>query len=143
MSRKCFAVLIIILTSTTGPLNAGERYLCVPDQVAGFSFDQSTNRWKSVNLRSEDEKYIIDVVTSSKSALSIVSANSNHIECWSDKGFASTNEADFKCIFGEFRFNKNTGRFIRTYTSGYIDGLDNKENTPAILIGKCTPFLGE
>ena len=62
MSRKRFAVLIIILISTAGPLNAGERYLCVPDQAAGFSFDQSTNRWKGVNLRSENEKYIIDIL---------------------------------------------------------------------------------
>ena len=140
MSRKGFAALLVILTLTSAPLHAGERYLCVPDQAAGFIFDQSSRRWKSVNLRSEGEKYIIKQVSFSKNALSIVSAQASYEECRSDNGFENSNEAYFECIFGEFKFNRITGRFIRTFTAGYIDGLDNKENTPAILIGRCTPF---
>ena len=140
MKRKSFAVLIVLLTLTSAPLNAEERYLCVPDQAAGFSFDESLGRWKSVNLIAEDVKYIISRIASSKNALSIVSAGAYNEECRSNKGFGNNNEAYFECIYGEFRFNKNTGRFIRTYTTGYIDGMDNKENTPAILIGRCLSF---
>ena len=143
MKRESFAVLILILISTSAPLNAEELYLCVPDQATGFSFDESLHRWKSVNLVAEDVKFIIRRVASSQSAISIGSTKSNYEECRSNIGFVSSNETYFKCIFGEFLFNRTTGRFIRTYTAGYIDGHDNKENTPAILIGRCRPYLDQ
>lgn len=140
MRTKSLPVLIVFLAVASSPLHAEERYMCVPDHAAGFSFDQSSSTWKSVNLRAENERYIISGETLSESALSIVSAGANYEECHSNKGFGSTNEAYFECVFGEFIFNKNTGRFLRTFTAGYIDGLDNNQNTPAILIGRCSPF---
>jgi len=140
MKRESFVVLVLVLTLTSAPLNAGDRYLCVPQQAAGFSFDESLSRWKSINLVAEDVTFIISKVTSSRSALAIVSAESNNEECRSKQGFVNTNEAYFECVFGEFRFNKSTGRFLRTYTAGYTDGLDNQENTPAIVIGRCSSF---
>ena len=133
-------VLAVLWVLASASVYAEERYMCVPDQAAGFSFDQNSSRWKSVNLQAEKERYIISGETLTDSSLSIVSAGANYDECRSDKGFSNTNEAYFECIFGEFIFNKNTGRFLRTYTAGYIDGLDNNQNTPAILIGRCSPF---
>ena len=141
LRKQRFAVLGVILAIvTSAPLGAEERYQCVPDQAAGFSFDLSAQRWKSMNLRAEGEKYIIREATPSESALAIVSAGANYEECRSTNGFENSGKAYFECIFGEFIFNKNTGRFLRTYTAGYIDGLDNNENTPAILIGRCSQF---
>lgn len=140
MKRESLRVLIVLLTVSSTPLNAGERYLCVPEQAVGFSFDESLGKWKSVNLVAENVKFTIGRVTSSDSALAVTSADASYEECRSNKGFVNTGEAYFACIFGEFIFNKTTGRFIRTYTAGFIDGLDNKENTPALLLGRCTPF---
>lgn len=138
MKRRHFVVLFAVLTLLHVPINAQERYVCVPIQAAGFSFDQSLGRWKSVNLRAVHEQYIISGQTTSDRALTIVSSEAGVEECRSDKGFGNNNEAHFTCFFGEFKFNKNTGRFIRTFTAGYVDGLDNLENTPAIVIGNCS-----
>jgi len=51
--------------------------------------------------------------------------------------------------FGEFKFNRENGRFLRTYTLGYYNDTPGKpdsffgaegENTPAVEIGKCSPI---
>lgn len=38
----------------------------------------------------------------------------------------------------EYKFNFNNHRFIKIYTYGYTDGVDNNDNTPAISGGLCT-----
>jgi hypothetical protein len=38
----------------------------------------------------------------------------------------------------EYKFNFANYRFIRIYTSGYVNGADNNDNTPAISGGLCT-----
>ena len=140
MRIKGLAILFAILALAGSPLGAEEIYQCVPEQAAGFIFDPSSSRWKSVNLVAENAKYIIRGAISPEGALSIMSAGTNYEECRSSEGYGNTNQAYFECFFGEFIFNKNTGRFIRTYTAGYTDGLDNDKNTPAILIGSCSPL---
>jgi hypothetical protein len=38
----------------------------------------------------------------------------------------------------EYKFNFNNQRFIKIYTSGYISGRDNNDDTPAVSGGLCT-----
>ena len=45
---------------------------------------------------------------------------------------------------GDFRFNKNNGRYLYSFPYGYYDVLppriDGESDTPLIEIGKCSPF---
>ena len=58
----------------------------------------------------------------------------------SGEGFSPlSNVAVFEGGVSEFRVNRETGRFIRTYIGGYLGG-DQNSDTPWMEIGKCSPF---
>ncbi len=40
----------------------------------------------------------------------------------------------------EWRINRQTMRFMSAYLIGYIDGNDEKPDTPVLTIGKCAPL---
>lgn len=41
-------------------------------------------------------------------------------------------------ILEEFRINVKTLRMMKVYAIGFIDGQDNNDNTPAIMVGTCS-----
>lgn len=49
-------------------------------------------------------------------------------------------EGEFSCntFGGEWSMNISNGRFLSTYTWGYVDGVNSNDNTPSIEVGSCS-----
>jgi hypothetical protein len=126
-------VLVLLGLDFVSIANAQEGYLCISEASGGVSFEKTQKKWQGSVFRNKNDKILI------------VKKNNR----WTMKGFDSTFESDctqpndygiMSCnkIFGEFNFNTKNRRYISTYIAGYIDGVDNNDNTPHIEIGICT-----
>ncbi len=126
-------VLIFIALTYANIANAQEGYLCVSEAAGGVSFDKNSQKWRGTVFRNDNKKILI----SKKNDKWIVKEfdNSFETECEppNEYGYMFCNK-----IFGELKFNTKNKRYISTYLSGYIDGKDNNDNTPAIEIGICS-----
>ena len=114
-------------------VNAQEGYWCISEAAGGVSFERTQKKWQGTTFKNNNDKVLI------------IKKNNR----WIMKKFDSTYETDctqpneygiMSCnkILGEFNFNTKNRRYISTYIAGYIDGVDNNDNTPFIEIGICT-----
>ena len=134
------ALVISLVGIVVNAFGAEERYLCVADMATGFCFNSSTKMWEQAKFNVDDKKYIITKLEYPKGALELKIVGNQVAIHHSKEGFGPLgNVAVFEGGFSEFRVNRETGRFIRTYTGGYIGG-DQNSDTPWIEIGKCSPF---
>jgi len=132
------------LVWSSGSFGGATQYLCVVDKMTGFSYDKSTNQWKEANFKA-DKNFLITRSTNPKISYEIKEVGSEISTSWCDEDFNESGNL-FCRGFGEYRFNKDHLRFLYIYPIGYWDD-DNKsdlfkegDNTPALGIGKCSPF---
>lgn len=148
--RKDFLMLLLAIVSSSA--TAADSWLCISDSAVGFHYQKGA--WAQANFR--PAKYVISHAT--KSDVSVERVISGRSPVWVVKDFGQeygTPCEDFNthgllaCSNGiqEFRFNKNTERFLGVYLAGYYnvppDGIGTKAedgNTPVIHIGKCHPL---
>jgi hypothetical protein len=138
-----FALAIILLGA--GGAYAEERYLCVAEQVTGFFYDAELQKWKPTQFNPAEVKYIIRPSGPENRRFEIVAMALDMVLCTSEAGIEKGNEISFSCVNGQFIFNQNTGRFIKSDILGYVGGdhLDitpGRHQTPNIAIGRCSPF---
>jgi hypothetical protein len=142
----------IVIATTLGTLalggKAAESYVCAADHAAGIKFDNASKRWSGTVFRA-DEKVVLSLATSEEAqrgaAWVVKELGKSFPSFVCKEGF---NDAGYiHCVgFGEFRFNRKNGRYLSTYTMGYVDDglsentLFGKEgaNTPAVKVGKCS-----
>ncbi|UVT20281.1 MAG: hypothetical protein H8K03_21345 [Nitrospira sp.] len=150
-------VLTVLLTMLSANVEAGdsekprEHYLCIAEQRNGFWHDKTSKHWNSTTFNNPS-KYVISRSTQPTAAFQITVVGKSAPRDWCKEGF---NEAGFlSCgmIWGDFTYNKNNGRFIRTSPFGYIEVgedlptggekkiTDDETNTPYMEIGKCSLF---
>ena len=144
MRQKTLTILITACFLLAAPLTATtqekeERYLCVANKATGFYYYEKTKTWEPIN-NVMNEKYLIAKATIRKAKFEIIRVGEKSPICWSERGFTSYSEAFFECYGGEARFDQNSGRFLYAYLIGYTDGIENNDNNPHIVIGKCSPF---
>ena len=117
-----------------------KKWLCIADMTTGFAFENG--KWARVDFLTEDNRFIVSrkqVVGSTKVRYHVTKFGEKFgRQC--DPDFP--NEQGFLFCEGvaNFKINTNTGRYMRVYPFGFIDGIDNNNNTPLIEIGKCSPF---
>jgi hypothetical protein len=140
MIIKCFFSVVFIFLGITALFAAEERYLCVAEKSTGFSYEKGMKRWVSTNFNVDGDKYLIMKSNAAKAKLEIKYIGQDFPICWCGKGFNEHGQAHFKCIDGEYVFNKKTNRYIRSAILGYTEGEDLFELTPFIEIGKCSTF---
>ncbi len=132
-AHKLFVTPLFLFALFVNNANAQEGYLCVSEAAGGVSYEKNINKWKGTVFRTKNDKILI----------------TNKNNKWIMKQFDSTIENDcnapneigvMRCnnLFGTFIFNTKTRRYLSTYIAGYIDGVDNNDNTPSIEIGICT-----
>ena len=113
--------------------NAQEGYLCISEAAGGVSFEKNSQKWRGTAFKTDNKKILINKKNNK----------------WMMKEFDSQFESDCTSpneygymfcdkILGEFKFNIKNRRYISTYIAGYIDGLNNNDNTPSIEIGVCS-----
>ncbi|MDM7950090.1 hypothetical protein [Hydrogenophaga sp.] len=131
--------------------SAATSYLCVADKATGMGFDKASGVWEVRTFRA-DSKYLVSEATEREEAIYAakwlvkkMGSSSPTLLCpegFSEIGFL------FCENLGEFKFNRKSGRYLRSYTMGYFNDMPGKagplraegDDTPAIEIGKCSPI---
>lgn len=129
-----------------------EQFLCVGEQVSGFSYDKNSKQWGSTRF-SNTGKFVISKSTGGKAAFEITEVGERYPIGACKEGFSSEGILYCELWLGTFRFNKTNGRFMQTHLFGYIEVgqaqifsergdvvIDSNANTPYMQIGKCSPF---
>lgn len=135
-------------------------YLCVSDRAVGFGYEKAIDGWVEVVFKT-NHKFIV-----SKSSLNgftweakDIGNKHAHMRCkndFSEGGIVGNDiqtKGDLFChhavpSFGQMNMNKNNGRYLQIYPTGYWNDRKSKEgnyinegaNTPYIEIGKCSPL---
>lgn len=128
------------------PLYAhSEQYLCVPEKITGFAYHPKTKEWDYAKFR-PDFKYVI-APAKGNFTFSLAKVGEQHPTGGCKDGF---NDAGFlfcEIPDGDFKFNKKNGRYLMVFDMGYyLVGAgnwaekDEDSGSPAIQIGKCSPF---
>lgn len=131
--KKYILITICLASLISTQSKAQESYLCISEAIGGVAYDDTTRKWVGTKFTNTNEKILI----------------SKKNEVWKFKIFNGTYEEKcgkmneygiIRCdiIGGDFIFNKKTKRFIKTHINGYISGIDNNDNTPAVIIGSCS-----
>ena len=115
-----------------------DQYLCTADLVTGFTWNEKDGRWKSTNFNVENENYLVSSIEPNTGGHYVVKKlGDRRIIATCERGFDANGLLDCR-DFVVFRMNKEAGRYLLVYPSGYVEGYDNNDNTPFIEIGKCT-----
>ncbi len=137
---KITALVILSILATAA--NA-EQYLCVADAATGFYFEDG--KWISTKFRTNSSKYIIrrfkegEYFSTEAKPYGVFPLGKKAAK-YSCYGPNPPEVRNFNCDggFGEFLFSPKSGRYLRTYTVGYYEGVDTNKNSPQIEIGKCS-----
>ncbi len=133
-------LLILILLMYATSVSAG-NYLCVADLSTGFRYDGNTKSWVVANFDVKDSKYIIAASDFSTFKYEVKKVGENLFEALCKDGFNKAGYLSCAGVVSDFRFNKNNGRYITSYTNGNVLNIkDMSSDTPYIEIGKCSEF---
>jgi hypothetical protein len=159
MRRTLGSICVAVLVFAAGPAHSVDKsegkYLCVGDRATGFHFNKATLRWEQASFNA-DEKLIVEPLTDAGFQINykykVVQVGEDSPLFLCKDGF---NEAGYlNCEGGgEFAFNRQNSRFVRTATLGYLTvGVatlppdwkkkvtDATSDTPFLEIGKCSPI---
>ena len=137
-------------TPTKGPT---EKFLCVVEKSSGLSYNSALKDWQSTVFRA-DKKYIVSPAMSPfpdlfkpENAFEITELGDSIRTGWCKAGFTKDGFLFCDMFGGEFKFDRNSGRFLVSYTMGYFavppDSINTpaeNDNTPYVAIGKCSSF---
>lgn len=165
---KCLSFLPLILLAPHTLLAQNERdysgtYLCISDAVGGIRFDDVYKKWVTAKFTSGD-RYILTTKSSGLVTDKVFQelTMTYHVT-WEPHG-ANYNAFTKGCltqtdqlkkinpymnfghdgfitcniIGGELKINLKKLRYLRSYTFGFVDGIDDGGNTPLVEIGNCT-----
>ena len=162
------AVLVFVGSVVAGNAeefdNYEGSYFCVTDAVGGVSFDETLNTWVSTRF-SPNSRYVVNIsehsettdwlgelrtvytvnvsehgVSESDALSNLCSTSNDTLRSYNTLTHFISETGAFSCnrFGGEWYMNLENERFMSTYTWGYVDGIDNNSNTPAIQIGTCS-----
>jgi len=141
--RNACTVLSLFLFSLVA---SAEQYLCVPDKMTGFAYDEKTKAWITTQFRT-DFKYIIASAKNGRDAFTLTKIGEKEPEGYCKDGFNDPGYLHCENLGGYFKFNRANGRYLAVFTLAYYNvgvGLlsqsDSGSDTPAMQIGKCSPF---
>jgi hypothetical protein len=141
---------IIILTTTVILFSSyafgGEQYLCIGDKSTGFKFNKMSKEWEYARFNTAKSKYIISKPKDGLSAYVVRKVGEDMVIASCAKDFDDLGFLFCESYFGDtFKFNNKNGRYLYGDLAGYynfLPGISLEEDalTPAIEIGKCSPF---
>ena len=131
---RFFLSFFLLLYFATG-LFAEQGLICMVDHIVGFQSSGDSGSWKAQSYKL-DIKYVI---TKNSDTYDLKYFGKTQPLCKSDK-IADKTRIVFKCFHGHFLLNKDSGRFIKTYTYGYIEEINEGNQFPNLQIGRCSPF---
>lgn len=133
--------------------NPQEKFLCVVDKSSGVSYNKTLKDWESTTFHAGDKYLISPYVspvpnpTNPEYVFQITQLGTSLPTGWCKAGFTKNGFLFCNMVGGEFRFNRDNGRFLMSYMLGYygvpsgsVNTPDENNNTPYLAIGKCSPF---
>lgn len=152
MDRYTLALALVLAAgSAEAAAVPPHGFLCVADNSTGFNFDGE--RWRQSSL-APDTKFFLKPL--GEKATELADELGNEGSTWGYFTFDGPLFAAAACTLKaaapseflgmhckgvyEVEFNADNLRFLWIYSWGYTDGSDDNENTPAMAIGKCSPF---
>ena len=164
--KKILVVLLFpLLAQTAFAQNSGKfhgKWFCTEDAVGGVSYNEGLDKWESTHFRT-GARYVLAIsfLQNVKHDLykrmmaTYTVTLSRHGGDYKDTcytinpqlkatdpfaNFISDSSGLIACdlMGGRLNVNLTNGRFLKSYTFGYTDGVDNNDNTPAISVGVCT-----
>jgi hypothetical protein len=153
------AISLLILTTTAySQQEKSTSYNCVDEFAGGIAYNYVTKRWAGTSFRVDGRaRFILKVTYIGRHKDKVLndtdvddynvtisrSGRDTPKDCWNNENsysvemFATSDS--FKCSVGltEYVFGTKTHRFLRIYTSGYVDGKDNIDDAPSIAGGTC------
>lgn len=137
------ALLLCSISST-----AADGYICVTEVATGVAYDENRKAWRSTHFTNrptyifrklkKDEK-VRYRLSATELPWGVFETGESYPKAYCED-FGIGTVLDCGRFIEKFRMSKETLRFIGYYMFGYVDGVDNNDNTPAILIGKCSPL---
>jgi hypothetical protein len=163
---SCIAVTSEAETPILDAANFSGSYFCTSEAVGGVHFDEVINKWTSTNfepsaqhiVKIEPQSLFKDNIFDEMRTVYTISISAHGKESTSNaySDYCYTRNDDlrkanpqwnfiydlggFNCMVvgGEWSMSLKSMRYLNTYTWGYVDGVDNNDNTPTVEIGKCT-----
>jgi len=166
LGLKNAAVLIVVVlgllanktsAQTQNDIESGS-FLCIEEMSTGFSIDETGRGWKQTRfnttkkflVRPAKEAEIFNKVAPGLIPYVVVTFGQEDASYRCGGGFGYNFGGEITPIpqaycngfLGEFLVNRQTLRFLYTYTGGYIDSKQGAEqipgNTPFITLGTCS-----
>jgi hypothetical protein len=163
-----FLFLVAVLSAAIHPANAFEpsAYLCRPDSVAGFRYNDSDGKWYSSSF-SAPEKYMLRPLEldGQDKAIKASVETEKFQPTWglfefkvsprepsdggSLKSLCKKDESKFsigklicKTWLLSVEFNENTSKFIAYYEGNYLFNppAGEKPDNPVLIVGHCEPY---
>lgn len=155
--RWFFALLLLVLIAPANGQNEESTYFCQEEFMGGIAFNGSAKEWEGA-VFSTRRNFILKtkpagLIGEGAQARSIVTVTitreggSIGVECL-DLSQEVENMAKvsiqknniFRCTSSatEYHVNRANNRFLTVYAYGYVNGVDNNDDTPFVSGGKCT-----
>ena len=152
----CLWLALAMPSMAMGLERSDGAYYCAVNFAGGIAYNDTLKRWEGALFNPsgnfvaklsfhESKKKSIGSFTFDLDEydVTITEERDNSVtdNCLHDKK-PPTNEEKFgmSCNTGlkEYKFNFDNHRFMKIYTEGYVTGVDNNNDTPAISGGLCT-----
>jgi hypothetical protein len=163
---KCAIVGTMLLaanvpSAAVAQVNKNAAYFCIAEASGGLYYNGTTKGWEGSSFKAE-QKFILRLkflrtrmqkgtfIFATDEAVSdyevtTTQSGSNFAEgCESDSGAKEITVVDqlgyVNCeeSFGRLKFNLKSNRFLLAYLSGFVNGKENNDDTPAVSGGACT-----
>lgn len=162
----CSTVLTAVFALTSHAQNSEDAsYFCTRQMAAGLAYNATLQKWEGVQLSAEGSfsRFILrmkflkervhrNILDEEEDVndyeVSITEAGTNSpFPCrGAGTGFSTKiitvvgDNGDVECSARtySFTFNIESNRFISVFLHGYVDGIDDNENTPMVSGGTCT-----
>lgn len=154
-----------VICLTVAPARAADKldanYICTGLSAGGIAYNSTQKSWHGTIFREQNDIFVIQMkhlgtdhqtaygndVVSDRFNVAIKRQSQKYPDpCVGKRGdlknpavtvLEPNGYISCTTIGWEYLFNPQIGRFTRTYPWGYVDGLDNGDNTPSITAGTC------
>jgi hypothetical protein len=134
----------------------GANYYCREEFGGGLAYNEKTQKWQGAVFSTRSNfvvhmeevrttasgKYAIDArrLTVTKEGENTKAKCLDLTQDLDDMERVQVQKDIVRCVANitQYQFNIVNNRFLKIYTYGYVNGVDNGDDTPAVAGGRCT-----
>lgn len=121
--------------------NDGASFLCSPVANGGIYYNEQSKKWSGTSFSTSTELFTIQGNyqgngSDERYPFQIIKMGEKYPSGYCEQGFSDAGWLLCQS-FGPFYFSRETMRYMSFYNFGYLDGVDNNDNTPVLEVGEC------